>query len=139
MLRVWVVVALACVAASAVAEAQFRRRLSREPVATAKDFDGRFHYCRVVYNGGGGGGRWTTDYPYADINMSIRLSELTKINGSRNASGQPNHLLVSLGGDELFQCPLVILSAPGSAIISKAEADRLREYLLKGGILWTDD
>jgi len=134
-------IVIACVAATAVAEAQFRRGFFGNRYATDKDFDGRFHYCRLVYDGGRGrgGGSWTTDYPNADINMSIRLSELTKINVSRNASGQPNHLLVRVGGDELFQCPLVIMSAPGSALIQDDEAPRLREYLLKGGVLWTDD
>ena len=139
--RVWLAIVIACVAATAVAEAQFRRGFFGSRYATDKDFDGRFHYCRLVYDGGfgRGGGSWTTDFPNADINMSIRLSELTKINVSRNASGQPNHLLVRVGGDELFQCPLVIMSAPGSALIQDAEAPRLREYLLKGGVLWTDD
>ena len=58
---------------------------------------------------------------------------------SREGSGTPNHLLVRVSGDELFQCPLVIMSAPGSALIDDEEATRLREYLLKGGMLWTDD
>jgi hypothetical protein len=31
------------------------------------------------------------------------------------------------------------MSAPGSATINDEEAARLREYLLKGGFLWTDD
>ncbi|MSO82120.1 MAG: DUF4159 domain-containing protein [Acidobacteria bacterium] len=139
--RVWIAITLAGVAIATVAEAQFRRGFSSARYATDKDFDGGFHYCRLVYGGGfrRGGGSWTTDYPNADINMSIRLSELTKINVSRNASGQPNHLLVRVSGDELFQCPLVIMSAPGSALIENAEAARLREYLLKGGMLWTDD
>ena len=50
-------------------------------MATEEDFDGRFHYCRLVYQGAfnGNGGSWRTDYPNADINMSVRLSELTKI------------------------------------------------------------
>jgi hypothetical protein len=63
-----------------------------------------------------GGGGWTTDYPNADINMSIRLSELTKIDVSKDGAGRPNHLLVRIDGDELFQCPLVIMSAPERAV-----------------------
>ena len=49
--------------------------------ATATDFDGKFHICRLMYqqvrqqNLGMG---WGTDYPLAEINLSIRLSELTK-------------------------------------------------------------
>ena len=139
--RVWMAIAIALAAAATVAEAQFRRGSFGAQYATAKDFDGRFHYCRVVYQAAfnGRGGNWTTDYPRADINLSIRLAELTKINVSRSTSGDPNHLLVRLGADEMFQCPLVILSAPGQALIRPDEAPRLREYLLKGGVLWTDD
>ena len=142
-----IALAVAFVAATAVAEAQFGRRFSSARVATDQDFDGNFHYCRMVYSTGldgsfrrgGGGGNWSTDFPRADYNMSVRLSELTKVNVSKNGAGQPNHLLVRLGGDELFQCPLVIMSAPGRAFIDDTEATRLREYLLKGGMLWTDD
>ena len=140
--RVLIALAVAFVAATGVAEGQFGRRFFQPQVATDRDFDGQFHYCRLVYGAAlnrRGGGRWTTDYPNADINMSVRLSELTKINVSKNGSGQPNHLLVRVGGDELFQCPLVIMSAPGGAVINDEEALILREYLLKGGILWTDD
>jgi hypothetical protein len=141
MKRVWVAVVFALVGAAAVAEAQFGRAFLGSRVATAADFDGRFHYCRLVYRGAfnGNGGSWRTDYPNADINMSIRLSELTKIGVSKQSDGSPRPLLVRVGGDELFQCPLVIMSAPGSALIEDEEAARLREYLLKGGILWTDD
>ena len=129
-------------ALAAGAEAQFGRGgFYGTRIATEEDFDGRFHYCRVVYRTAfdGTGGNWTTDYPRADVNMSIRLSELTKTSVSFDGSGQPNHLLVRPSGDELFQCPLVILSAPGRALINDADATRLREYVLKGGILWTDD
>jgi hypothetical protein len=110
-------------------------------VATAQDFDGRFHYCRVVYkqSADGRNGSWRTDYPRADINFSIRFSELTKSTVSFNAQREPNHLLVNLGGPELFGCPIVILSAPGAVSINEAEALNLRTYLLKGGFLWADD
>jgi hypothetical protein len=122
-------------------EAQFRRGLSGARVATAEDFDGRFHFCRLVYRGArnGSGGSWTTDYPRADINMSIRLSELTRTNVSFDASGQPNHLLVRATDDELFQCAFLLMAAPGSASFDDAEAQRLRTFLLKGGFLWVDD
>src|SRR5688572_388886 len=132
MKRVWVAAAVAFVGLAAVAEAQFGRAFRGARVATAEDFDGGFHYCRLVYRGAfnGNGGSWRTDYPNADINMSIRLSELTKIGVSKAGDGSPKPLLVSVGGDELFQCPLVIMSAPGSALLEESEASRLREYLL---------
>ena len=57
---------------------------------TATSFDGGFNFCRLMYNSGRrepGGSGWTTDYPDADINFSIRLSELTKTHISRQAGG----------------------------------------------------
>lgn len=141
LLRVSLAAAAAVLAAAAAVEAQYGRGFSGARTATDKDFDGRFHYCRLVYRPGmnGYGGSWRTDYPNADINLMVRLSELTKIPVSRNGSGSPNHLLVRASGDELFQCPLVIMSAPGSAAFDNMEAARLREYLLKGGMIWADD
>ena len=126
---------------AAAVEAQFGRAFFGARYATAADFDSQFHYCRAVYSSAfdGGGGSWRTDYPNADINMSIRLSELTKTNVSFHESGDPKPLLVRIGGEELFQCPLVIMSAPGSAVIQPQEAANLRLYLEKGGFLWTDD
>jgi hypothetical protein len=140
MLRGCLVVVL-MLATAAIVEAQFGRGFFGSRVATDRDFDGRFHYCRLLYRPGmnGNGGSWRTDYPNADINLSVRLSELTKIPVSKNGSGSPNHLLVRPDGDELFQCPLVIMSAPGSAVLNEEEALNVREYLLKGGVLWTDD
>ena len=110
-------------------------------IAKPQDFDGQFHYCRVVYRQSPDGrdGSWRTDYPRADINFSIRFSELTRTNVSFNAQHEPNHLLVNLGGPELFDCPVVILSAPGAVSINDAEGLNLRTYLLKGGFLWVDD
>jgi hypothetical protein len=128
--------------AAASASAQFGRgRFSPSRAATPDDFEGQWHYCRVVYRAAfdGGGGGWTTDYPNADINFSIRLSELTRTRVAKTAGGEPRNLLVRLSGDELFQCPFVIMSAPGAALIDGQEAEKLREYLLKGGMLWTDD
>jgi hypothetical protein len=133
--------AAAVTLAAVAAQAQFGRGFRGVRVATPEDFDGRFHYCRLFYRSsfGGGGGSWTTDYPNADINLSVRLSELTRISVSQQAVGEPNHLVVRVDSEELFQCPLVIMSAPGSATFSEVDAQRMREYLLKGGVLWTDD
>ena len=122
-------------------QAQQRWRRTAPQLATAESFDGSFHYCRVMYRGNpyGVGGGWATDYPDADVNLSIRLSELTKIRVSRGASGQPNHLIVRLTDDELFQCPFIMMQEVGALYIDDEEAARLREYLLKGGFLWVDD
>jgi hypothetical protein len=134
-----VVAALAC---AATVEAQFGLRSFFGPrLAVPDDFDGRWHFCRAVYQSGfgRGGGGWTTDYPDADINLSIRLSELTRTDVSAQPNGYPNHLLVELDSDELFQCPFLLMASPNRVLLSPLEAQSLREYLLKGGFLWVDD
>ena len=141
-LVVSVVIALLC---TALAHAQFRRGRGGfgfgARTATAADFDGRFHFCRVVFRnaGDGDGGGWSVDYPRADINLSIRLGELTKTGVGRDATGEPTHLLVRLTSDELFDCPIVMMTEPGGAGLDEMEAARLRLYLDKGGFLWVDD
>lgn len=132
------------VACSGIAGAQnFMRRMRaplREP--TAESFDGGFTYCRGIYTSARtmrSGMGWATDYPDADINFSIRLSELTKTQVSRRPDGEPNHFTVRLTDDNLFYCPSLHMEDMGAAELSPAEVVRLREYLLKGGFLWVDD
>jgi Domain of unknown function (DUF4159) len=127
------------------ADAQFRRGRGRffEPVRspTPDSFDGSFNFCRIMFTSSrdGDGGNWAVDYPRADVNMSIRLSELTKIRISTDPSGEPNHLVIGLTDPALFECPFVMMTEVGSAYFSPEEAARLREYLQKGGFLWADD
>jgi hypothetical protein len=82
---------------------------------------------------------WRTDYPFAEINLTTRLSELTKTRVSRRADGTPNHFVVRLTDDALFNCPMTVASDVGSLGFRAEEIDRLRSYLLKGGFLWVDD
>src|SRR5882672_2580795 len=53
---------------------------TRGNIATPTDFDGAFVFCRIRFRNGtsGDGNGWDVDYPRADENLSIRLSELTK-------------------------------------------------------------
>jgi len=82
---------------------------------------------------------WSVDYPRADENLSIRLSELTKTTISTTTGGSPNHLLIRLTDPQLFDCPFVMLTEPGGAFLDDNEAAGLRAYLMKGGFLWADD
>jgi hypothetical protein len=109
--------------------------------ATDADQDGGFHFCRLEYTSVRAQQRgmgWGTDYPYADINFSIRLSEMTKTVVSKKGH-DPNHVVVKPTDDWLSMCPFVMASDPGSAGFSPEDARGLREYLLKGGFLWVDD
>jgi hypothetical protein len=86
-----------------------------------------------------GGQGWSTDYPDAELNFSVRFSELTKARVSRDAYGSPEHVVVRLTDEELFQCPYVLMSDVGTASLTDAEIEGLRAYLLKGGFIWVDD
>jgi hypothetical protein len=135
---------LTIVAISATLDAQRRRGpRSFEPVrlASADSFDGRFNFCRVAYQRSydGDGGGWNVDYPRADVNLSIRLAELTKTSISVDPAGDPNHVVVQLTDPLLFRCPFVMMTEVGAAFITDEEAVKLREYLQKGGFLWADD
>ena len=104
--------------------------------------DGAFAFCKIMYTSVRGedmGVGWATDYPYAGINLMIRLSELTRTPVSMNAKGHPNHWVVRLTDDALFRCPFTMASDVGTLGLSPEETGRLREYLLKGGFLWADD
>ena len=131
------------VAGATIGEAQRRgggRGGAAVRMAAPADFDGAYHFCRVAYrNGRGDGGGWGVDYPQADANLSIRLSELTKTRVSFDSAREPNHLVVRLTDEAMFQCPFVMMTEVGGAFLDDQEVIRLREYLLKGGFLWADD
>ena len=138
------VAAAALLLTASVAWAQFGRGGNASisaHMARPDSFDGRFHYCRAVYrmNPGGDGGSWLTDYPLADIDLSVRLAELTKMRVGFDPGGQPQHLIVQLTADELFKCPVIIMQEVGRLFLNDEDATRLRTYLLKGGFLWVDD
>ena len=124
---------------AAYAVAQRSRGVEGELVP-ARLPDADFVICRLVYTevrryGVG----WRTDYPLGERNLSIRFSELTRTRVSKRRDGEPNHYLVRLSDDQLFSCPFLMAGDIGSIGLSPKDAARLREYLLKGGFLWTDD
>ena len=146
--------AIAAMAISGVSYAQRRRGFGggrgggyrggyqaqiRRPAANS--FTGDFTFCRLAYrqaNDGDGGG-WGVDYPRADQNLSIRVSELTKTRVNFDASGDPNYFVIQATDPEMFNCPFVMMSEYGGAFFDEGEAKALREYMLKGGFFWVDD
>ena len=123
-----------------------RLRASRQSFGGSEGFvdpSGRaFTFCRVAYRqvrrepmGQG----WRTDYPDADRNLMLRLSQLTTTPIRTTPQGRPDHLIVQLTDDEIFQCPFVFMSDVGTMALDSEEAERLRKYLLRGGFLWVDD
>jgi hypothetical protein len=139
-----VVLLVAILAISGVVQAQryFREGSFAARWAPAQMPDASFVICRLAYRSVRmeySGIGWQTDYPYAEINLTTRLSELTKTRVSRDESQQPNFYVVRLTDDALFNCPITVASDAGTIGIREDEAERLRTYLLKGGLLWADD
>jgi hypothetical protein len=144
-----VVLLIGAIAAGAPARGLAQRRWLPEgaraypPRYPSKDFeDGTFMICKLQYQSvrrEAMGLGWSTDYPYAGINLMIRMSELTRAPITRNENDEPDYWVVRLTDDALFHCPILMGSDVGTMGLSNLEAVRLREYLLKGGFLWVDD
>jgi hypothetical protein len=141
----WLVAVTLVLMSAGYSFAQFGRGgFFNSPVRNApREFpDRNFVVCRLMYTSvrrEPSGGGWRTDYPYGEINLTIRFSELTRTPVSWSGEGEPNHYVVRLTDDELFQCPFAIASDVGTIGLTLEEAQRLRQYLLKGGFLWVDD
>ena len=101
---------------------------------TATTFDGNFHFCRVMFMSDRREKQgWSTDYPGADINLSVRLSELTKIRVTLTHDGEsegevPDTVVVRLTDDALFQCPF----APRRETIVRRDVACLAHTRAKG-------
>jgi len=114
------------------------------PDKAARDV-GKFTFVRIEYDSTGGMDeayyyydgrlwqRWQTDYPEADENFLLRLSQLTTIDVN------PKPITMRLTDPRLFQYPFIYMSDVGWQELSPREEERLREYLLRGGFLWIDD
>lgn len=111
---------------------------------TPTTFSGSFNFCRVMFTSDRREKQgWRTDYPGADINFSVRLAELTKVQVKMTHDDgdedTPDAVVVRLTDDALFQCPFTFMEDAGTAHFSAAEVERLRAYLLKGGFLLVSD
>jgi hypothetical protein len=119
-------------------------RFNREPPKWGKieDFDGSFNFCRAYFTGDRfeqGGTGWSTDFPGADNNFSVRLGELTSVHVKLDKSGQPDYVVVRLTDPLLYRCPILHMEDVGVVRFSDEEVESLRAYLLKGGYLIADD
>src|SRR5580704_9073265 len=73
---------------------------------TVDDFDGAFQFCRLQFRNGsnGDGNGWNVDWPRADQNLSIRLSELTRTPVSMDGDKNPNSVLLTATMPEISHC-----------------------------------
>ena len=134
--------AMTAVSAQQIWAGGYGRMPPRFPSPTS--FGGGFNFCRAMFTSDHREKQgWGTDYPGADINFSIRLGELTKVQIKMRddgaEGGEPDAVVVRLTDDALFQCPFLFMEDVGTARFLPQEVDRLRDYLLKGGFLLVSD
>jgi hypothetical protein len=101
-----------------------------------------FTFCRIAYRrayDAYSGGDWGVDYPRADMNLPIRLAELTRTPVNFDDRKEPNHVVIQASEPELFKCPFIMITEVGSTYFDDEEAKALRAYLEKGGFMWADD
>ena len=103
-----------------------------------------FTFVRIMYNARGGQwGKWRTDYPDSDLNMSFRLQQLTSLKVN------PNPIVLELTDPRLFDYPFIYFCEPGGGgfrgysdgglNFTPEEAHTFRQYLDNGGFAMFDD
>jgi Domain of unknown function (DUF4159) len=113
----------------------FSSRRPTEPVNN-KNEKAEFFFTRLMYNGGGWGrrgGAWATDWPEADQHFMQGVRRLTNIDAAKDG-----RILRPLD-DQIFDNPWIYGVEVGRWDLEQEEADKLREYLLRGGFLVVDD
>jgi len=77
---------------------------------------------------------WTIDYPRGDRHIAEAIGRLTNVHA--RSVEQPVNLD---DGDDVFYWPWLYVVEPGTWDLTDRQAAKLREYLLRGGFLMTDD
>ncbi|MBI1897117.1 MAG: DUF4159 domain-containing protein [Acidobacteria bacterium] len=113
------------------------------PVVTPPDAGEKteFAFARMRYPSYGRGpggiwamrGNWTIDFPKADRHFVQGVRRLTRIH-TRSVEE-----IVDLSGDQPYDWPWLYVVEPGHWELTEAQAAKLRDYLLRGGFLMTDD
>jgi len=124
---------------------------------TGPDIVPEFYFTRLVYSNGGGparppvldfhcadlaageggtrfNGGWGTDFPASDCKFMWGVERLTNI----RVYDKSPHLVTALD-PRLFGYPYLYIVSPHRMRLIPEEAEKLREYLLRGGFLHIDD
>lgn len=144
---------LVAVVVASPAEAQFRFGGRRAPTMDRGDVpewsvdpafkQDVFSFARLKFSsfggrgrgfgGWGGGGRWMTDAPEADLNLLYRFHQMTSLKVN------PNVTFIDIAPADLAKHPFVYMIEPGALEFAADEVTALRNYLLNGGFMMVDD
>lgn len=98
-----------------------------------------FHFARLAFGaygrpyGSGRGEPWLRDWPEAEVHFMQGVGRLTRIEAA------PGSRHVRFNDDSLFDYPVIYAVKVGFMRLDDYEAERLREYLSRGGFLIVDD
>jgi len=91
------------------------------------DLSDEFGYGRYGFQ------RWAADWPKADRQFIRGVRRLTRV------ETRSTEQIVDANSDDLFNWPWIYIEDAGGWVLSRAQAARLREYLLRGGFMMVDD
>ena len=108
----------------------------------AQPYDAEVTFVRLRWTQGTFGARtygrgynmWLHEFPRADQYLMGLLRDFTTVDAKTDGS-----LILTLDDPALFQHPIVLMQEPGFWTMTDEEAERLREYLLKGGFVIFND
>lgn len=110
---------------------------SAQPDASEPAEDAEFHFVRLAYSSSGlffqRRKRWLTDWPDAERYLLGGVRRLTRIKAARDG------ICLTVMDERLFDYPWIYAVEVGGWDLSEVEAERLRDYLLRGGFLMVDD
>lgn len=112
------------------------------PPGTDAPPQAEFHMARLAYSTRGCAGShgwcnpwWAIDYPHAEAHFLPALERMTRLEVASDSRHLP------LTDDRIFDYPWLLVQQPaqGGWQPTAGEAERLREYLQRGGFLVVDD
>ena len=127
----------ASLSGSAIAQREFREYLPFEGYAGASSLPidysvpGELVVGRLMYPGGGRS--WLRGGTKGDRTLAALLRRFTRIDV--RSVEQPVNLD---DGDDVYYWPFLMVGLAGNWNITEAQAQKLREYLLRGGFLYAD-
>ena len=137
---VFVAIALAVVGSAWAQRFQRFRGYAQTPPPQSEPGDvpsAEFQFARMIYTDlpqqrRGGYGWWMQDWPDAEEHFGMAFARLTRLD-----IGEPVTLLLT--DDHVFDYPWLYATQVGYWDLGDDEIAMLREYLLRGGFLMTDD
>jgi hypothetical protein len=114
-------------------------RWSREgELSTDLNSYAEFAFTRIIFKSGystlpGPGNTAWRDWPEADAHFIRGIQRLTSVDI------EDRSIAILPTDDQIFDRPWIYAVEVGSWLLTQAEADNLREYLLRGGFLVVDD